>query len=299
MDASDLKQLVGFYKTALLEWLDEFSHLCAIEGDLNDVYQATRNGFDAFTKDLITETQGKVITPSSARAANQVAEDEGHQWGENAESLSEMDGWLQSSNTENLERLLKKIRQDKDLGDRFLKVKEFELRSRLEKCPDAIAKDLKNMKLSLDDHLLRSAKPQRNKHDLLYQIVLSVARQQSTDIIARLPQDDPDMMGLGLYLKYPNLMARCKPALVHQLILLIQLSPEMEEHYITVASKHYLRHQDGLMVAHSPLLYKATRHTLLLSDFTLEKTITLEFIKHYPKAALDIEPALLKTTCSP
>ncbi|WP_422136825.1 hypothetical protein [Endozoicomonas sp. ALD040] len=294
MDVSDLNQLVGFYRTALFEWLDEFSHLCATQGDLNDLYQTTRNCFDAFTKDLITETQGNVVTPSSAKAANQVAKDEKRQWDDNAESLIEMDGWLQSSNTENLERLLKKIRQDKDLGDRFLKVKGFELRSRLEKCPDALAMDLKSMKLSLDDHLLRITKPQRKKQDPLYQIVLSVARQQSTDIIARLPQDDPDMMGLGLYLKYPNVLARCKSALVHQLILLIQLSPEMEEHYITVASKHYLRHQNGLMVARSPLLCKATRSTLLLSDFTQEKTITLEFIKHYPKAALDIEPTVFK-----
>ncbi|WP_257281258.1 MULTISPECIES: hypothetical protein [unclassified Endozoicomonas] len=289
MDTSDLNQLVGFYRAALLEWLDEFRHQCACQGDLNNVYQATRNSVDVFTRNLITE-----IPPSNAGAVDYGAEAVWHGWGENAESLREMDGWLQAAQAEDLEKLLTKIRQDKDLGERFLKVREPELRSRLAKRPDAVARNLLGMKLSLDDHLLCTLKRQRKKQDPLYQILVSVAMQQSAEIIPRLPQNDPDMLGLSLYLKYPKVLARCKSTLVHQLIFLIQLSPEMEEQHIAVAAQHYLRHHEGLMMVQSPIFYKAARDTLLLSDFTLTESITLAFIKQYPKAALDIEPALFK-----
>ncbi|MGI9280567.1 MAG: hypothetical protein ACR2PX_13220 [Endozoicomonas sp.] len=354
MDTTDLSLLVGFYKAALLEWFEEFSHQCSSQGDLDDVYQTTQNSFDVFSKDLITEALGQThkpvktppesppppssqpdedfgefvsytttaynspletssdedssdlstpqpdewTPPPATGADNHAVKDIWNYYGEDAQSLREMDGWLQTAKPNDLANLLTKIRQDTHLGNKFLELRDYELRSQLAKCPDTVARELTEMKLTLDDHLQRASERQNKQKAPLYRMMLSVAQEQSADITTRLPQNDPDMLGLSLYLKYPEVIGKCKSAFAHQLILLIQLSPEKEEQYIEVARQQYLPRQGGLMIFNSPLFSKTGRDTLLLSDFTQEEHIILEFIKHYPQAALDITPALFENALS-
>ncbi|WP_062262760.1 hypothetical protein [Endozoicomonas arenosclerae] len=345
MDTTDLNQLVGFYKAALLEWLDEFSYHCSSQG-LDDVYLATQDSFDAFSKNLIAETLGQahkpvktppgsptpesdqsdeefgefvsyttssplnspletlsdednsnvptpqpddVVPPSTAKADNHQEKDAWYFYGKDAQPLRELDNLLTAGNAESLESLFEKLRQNPKTGKDFLDVKGYELRETLNQTPEVIAKELQNMQLPLDNHLAMASDKKSKQADPLYGMIMSAARAQGEEVARRLPDDNHDLVELGLYLKYPEVIGMCKPIITQQLRVLIQLCPDQEQHFIEVARQSYLTPQRGHFAFHVPLFGKASREVLLLSDFTREEHIILEFIKSFPQAALELD----------